>query len=103
GQVDHAVKVGVDLRAEIVVLELLEGYGMAEARVIDQHIEPPEPVQRSLYRGPRGQRIGDVEREWVSPIAEAFDQVGQLAGVARGGDNAVARGQGRLDDLAAEA
>ena len=61
GDIDRAEQGGLDLRPELLRAELLEEPGVEVARVVDQHIDPSEPVHGRLDGGRSARRVGDVE------------------------------------------
>ena len=87
--VDRAEQRGLDLCAEVLGGDFLKEPSVEVARVIDQCIDPSEPVDGCLDRGIGANRVGDVEPDGQYVVA------GLIAGVtARGcasSDNGVAQ------------
>ena len=74
-RVDHAEVVGVEERADLGVLALLDRGEVAVAGVVDQHVDPAEGL---LGRGDRARDlglVGDVERDGERAVAEVGDEV----------------------------
>ena len=51
GDVDRTEQGGLDLRPELLRAELLEEPGVEVAGVVDQHVDPAEPVDGRLDGG----------------------------------------------------
>jgi hypothetical protein len=66
--------------------------------VVEQHVDPAEPIDRGLHRGARAVRVGDVElddQQVVSPTERISDDLR----IAPGGDDRVAGGQRSLGEI----
>ena len=95
GDVVDAPEVGLELGAEVVVVDGLDRRDVGVARVVDDHVDTPEAGD-APPRSPHGlRRVGDVERERQHAVAVLGDQASRLFGAARGRDDAVARGERR--------
>ena len=88
---------------ERLVLDQVEG---GDARVVAQHVDPPEPIERHLRQSFDGCRIGDVDGhgERVGTVAaQTFgDRLG-FATVEVGEHDRGARGRECLGERAADA
>jgi hypothetical protein len=51
---------------------LLEGSGVAITGVVNQHVEAAKGIEREVDRVPRGNLIGDVERDRTNPVSIAL-------------------------------
>ena len=102
GDVDRTEQGGLDLRPELLWGELLEEPGVEVARVVDQHIDPAEPVHARLdgRLGARG--VGDV-KSYHDEVGVCSEHEGDLLGVTAGGNDCVTGGQGGLGDVDAHA
>jgi hypothetical protein len=100
--VDDAVEVGLDLRAEVGRIGLLDRRAVGVTRVVDDDVEPAERLHRGPDRELRGLRVGDVERDRAQPVAVAVDEVGELLRSPRGRDDPIALRERRQRDLPAE-
>jgi len=85
--------VAFDLCPEVRRGDFLEEPGVEVAGVVHQDVDPAEPVHGCLDGGGRVGGVGDVEldREEVLVVA---DGLGELFGVAAGGDHGVAGWRG---------
>jgi hypothetical protein len=99
GHVDPAEQVGLDLGAEVVAGDVLDGGEVGVAGVVDDHVEPSEPVDGRSHRRLGGREVGDVERERVDAIAVTGFEVVELLRLARGRKHLVARRQRRRGDF----
>ena len=90
---DRAEQGGLDLRPEVLGAELLEEPGVEVARIVDQHVDAAEPVDGGAGRRPGRRRVGDVQRDDQEIVVRAERGADPL-GVAAGGDDGVAGGQG---------
>ena len=52
--------------------DLLERSGVAITGVVNQHIEAAKGIEREVERVPRGNLIGDVERDRTNPVSIAL-------------------------------
>jgi hypothetical protein len=102
GDVDRTEQGGLDLRPELLRGKLLEEPGVEIASIVDQHINPAEPVHARLDSGlgPRG--VGDV-KSYHDEVVVCAEHEGDLLGVAAGGDDSVTGSQGRIGDVDAHA
>jgi hypothetical protein len=91
GDVDRTEEGGLDLRPEILRAELLEEPGVEIARVVDQHINPAEPVDACLDGGLGARGIGDVKSD-DDEVVVCAEHGDDLPGVAAGGDDGVTGG-----------
>jgi hypothetical protein len=101
--VDHAPEVRLDLRAEVLVGEVLDRVDVRVARVVDEHVEAPESVDGGLDRGIGLRAVGHVEGDGARPVGKPVDEIGELVGVARRRNELVACFQDGLGEGAAEA
>jgi hypothetical protein len=102
GDVHRAEQGGLDLRTEALRADLLEKPGVEIAGIVDQHVDPPEPVDGCLDGRLRVGGIGDVELDGQEVIVLAQGR-GDGAGVAGGGDHSVAGRQCGPGDIDAHA
>ena len=102
GDVDDAIEIRVDLRAEVVERDVLGRVGVGVAGVVDEHVDAAERVDclgdcaRGLFR------LRHVERHRADAIAVRVDQRAEIAGLAGRRDDAVPRGERGLDERTAE-
>ena len=95
-------QVGLDLRAHLLGGELLEEAGQEAAGVVEQHVDTAEALDGNGHGVLGGVGVGHVKDgdEQVLVLAEGrADGVG----VAAGGHDVVAGGQGRAGELDAHA
>ena len=102
GDVHRAEQQRLDLVADLFGAEFLEEAGVEVARVVDQHVDPAEPRDGGLDRGLGVLGAGDVELHGEQVVVVA-DRRRDLRGIAAGGDDGVAGGQGGLGDVDAQA
>ena len=98
GEVDRAEEGGLDLRPERLRAQLLEEAGVEVARVVDQHVDPAEPLDRSRHGRLSLRGIGDVELDRQEVVVFS-DRRADLLGVSSGGDDRVTSGQRGLGDV----
>ena len=102
GDVDRAEEGGLDLRPELLRGELLEEPGVEIAGVVDQHVDPAEPVHGRLDGGLSAGGIGDVKSD-DEEVVVCSEHGADLLEVAAGGDDGVTGGQGGFGDVDAHA
>jgi hypothetical protein len=66
---------GLDLRARLVLGQLLDGAELAVTRVVDHHVEAAEVLVHLLHRGEVGGAVGHVERDRQHQVSIRVDQV----------------------------
>ena len=84
GDVQRAEQVGLDLGAEVLGADLLEEPGVEVAGVVDQHVDPAEPVDGGLHG-----RLG-VGRVVTSSVTASRSSCAPIAGATRSGSRPVA-------------
>ena len=82
--------------------DLLEEPGVEVAGVVDQHVDPPEPLHGRSGGRLGGGRVGDVELDGQQVLVLAQGRC-DSAGVAPGGDHGVTGGERGLGDVGAHA
>ena len=82
--------------------DLLEEAGVEVAGVVDQHVDPAEPLDGGVDGGLRAGGVGDVERDGQQVVVRT-DRGADPLGVAAGGHDRVPGGQGRPGDVHAHA
>jgi hypothetical protein len=102
GDVDRAEQGGLDLGPELLRAQLLEEAGVEVARVVDQRVDPAEPVDRSPHGRSRVGGIGDVQLD-RQEVVMFPDGRADLLGVPSRGDDCVTSGQRRLGNVDAQA
>jgi Kef-type K+ transport system membrane component KefB len=102
GDVDGAEQGGLDLGPEVLGADLLEEPGVEVAGVVDQHVDAAEPFDGSRDGRLGVGGVGDVELDGQEVVVRAERGADPL-GVASGGDDGVAGGQGGLGDVDAHA
>ena len=102
GDVERAEEVGLHLRPELGVADLLEVAGVEVAGVVDEHVDPSEPLDGRIDGGLSGGGVGDVEGDGEQVVVLAEGR-GDLGGVAGGGDDGVAGVEGGLGQVDAHA
>jgi hypothetical protein len=102
GDVDRTEQGGLNLRPELLRGELFEETGVEVARVVDQHIDPAEPVHAGLDGGLGAGGVGDV-KSYDDEVVVCAEHGGDLLGVAAGGHDGVTDSQGGLGDVDAHA
>ncbi|GGQ19825.1 hypothetical protein GCM10010140_57740 [Streptosporangium pseudovulgare] len=101
GHVDEGEDVQVEQRAGLGVADLLQRAEQATACVVDQHVDPAEPVDGGLDGGRDGRAVGDVEGDGEH-VAGFGEIVGNAGRVADRDDDVVVLGEGGAGDLGAE-
>ena len=101
GDVDRAEEGGLDLRPELLRAQLLEEAGVEVARVVNQHVDPAEPVDRSRHSRLGVGGIGDIQLD-RQQVVLLSDRSTDLPGVPSGGDDLVTSGQRSLGDVDAQ-
>jgi hypothetical protein len=76
---------------------------VAESRIVDEHVEPPEGIERNLDSGLCGNRIDDIQRHGANLFAMLLEQLSQLPRIASRRNHTVTRAQRSLHDIAAQA
>jgi hypothetical protein len=61
GDVDYAEQVRLDLRAERGEVGFLDGRDVAVPGIVDEHVDPTEPLRRGLDRPARACLVTDNE------------------------------------------
>ena len=74
----------------------------APARVVDEHVNPAEALERPGNGGLRRRRVGDVERRGEQALVRS-ELRGERARVARGRDDRVPALERELGEVAPEA
>jgi transcriptional regulator with XRE-family HTH domain len=102
GHIQRAEEVGLHLLAQLVLAGHFKEAGIEVTGVVDEHINAAEARDGDLGGGDGCCRVGDIEGqgEEVLVLAECL---GDLRGVAGGGDDGVAGGEGRLGHVDAHA
>jgi hypothetical protein len=99
---ERAEEVRLHLGADLGLGELLDGAEVPEARVVDHHVQPAEPVGGPADRLEHRPPVSDVEAERQQCVAVAGDEVVEGAGIARGGGDQVPAPECRLGPDAPE-
>src|SRR5215470_9437811 len=102
GHVDDTIEVGVHHRLESLRAQLLERCDIAVARVVHHDIETPEGVDRNLHSSMGRALVGHVEGHGANVISILLNEVFELARIAGRRDQAVARCEHSLRDVAAQ-
>jgi hypothetical protein len=98
GDVHGAEQGGLDLGPDVLGADLLEEPGVEVAGVVDQHVDAAEPFDGGA-RGVLGVGgVGDVELDGQEVVVRSERRADPL-GVASGGDDGVADGQGGRGDV----
>jgi hypothetical protein len=103
GHPERAEHVGVELGADVLFAELLNHSVQADAGVVDDDVQAPEPLVGPLYGRGHGGLVRDIQRQRQDLVAVRGDQIGQGIGVAGGRCDLVAARQCRIGEPAAEA
>src|SRR5215203_2478964 len=101
GHVDRAEQRGLDLGPELLRAQLLEEAGVEVACVVDQHIDPAEPVDRSRHGRLSVGRVGDVQLD-RQEVATLSDRRADPLRVPSGGGHRVTSRQRGLGDVDAQ-
>jgi len=102
GDVHRAKHRGLDLCPEVLGSDLLKENGAKVARIVDEDVDPVEPVDGGA-RGVLGVgEAGDVELDGQEVVASSESR-GDSLRVAPGADDGVTRGQGSLHNVDAQA
>jgi hypothetical protein len=84
-------EVGLELGTEVLIISGLDGRDVGVASVVDDDVEPAEPLARLVDGRPRGGGVGDIQGQRVSAIRVGRDEVVQLLWPACGGGDSIAR------------
>ncbi len=79
GHPERAEHVGLELRADLRLGDLLDHAEVPVAGVVDDDVQPPEALVGTLDGGEIGVAVGDVERDRQDRVAVLGDQVVELA------------------------
>ena len=93
GHPQRAKQVGLDLRASLLLADLLDCAEQTVTGVVDRDIDAPEPLVCLLNRGIDRPFVPDVERERQKPVAVFHLQLIERADIAGRGGHAVAARQ----------
>jgi hypothetical protein len=96
GDVDHAPEVSLDLGAEVVLREVLDGVDVGIAGVVDENVQPAEGVGRCLDRLGGLPAVGHVKSNRPGAPGVPLDEILELVRIAGCGDDILAGGQSRL-------
>uniref|UniRef100_A0A1I7Y3H1 Uncharacterized protein n=1 Tax=Steinernema glaseri TaxID=37863 RepID=A0A1I7Y3H1_9BILA len=88
GEVDHAEQIGLDLGAKIIGGDVLERLDMAEAGVVDQHIQPAKTAHGLGHGVPCLLFVGHVQFERGQVGAVLRLQLDEACDVACSGQHA---------------
>jgi hypothetical protein len=102
GDVDRAKEGGLDLGPELLRAQLLEEPGVEVARVVDEHVDPAEPVDRSRHGRLCVGGLGDVQLD-RQEVVMLPNRRADLLGVPSSGDDRVISRQRGLGDVDAQA
>src|SRR5215472_1559361 len=102
GHVDDTIEVGVHHCLESLRAQLLERCDIAVARVVHYDIEMPEGVDCHPHGSMSCVLLGHVQRHGANVIAILLNEVFELARIAGRRDQAVARCEHSLRDVAAQ-
>ena len=103
GDVQRAEQVGLDLRPEVLGGDLLEEPGVEVAGVVDQHVDAAEPFDGGLHGRLGVGGVGDVELDDQQVVVPRRRPGLTRVGVAAGGHDRVAGGEGGPGDVDAHA
>src|SRR6202040_3293112 len=98
-RVNHAVEARVHDRLEVLCAYLLEWRNQPIARIVDQHIHPPEGVHRYLYGSLCRGLVAHFERNGLHPLTVLRHERRQFLRSTRSGYHAVTCRQRRLGDV----
>ena len=101
--VDDAPEVGLDLSAEVILREVLDGVDVGIAGVVDENVQPAEDVGCCLDRGGCLRAVGHGKANRFGTAGIAPDEILKLVRVSGCGDDILASGQRRLGQRAAKA
>src|SRR3954469_7357602 len=96
GEVDDAPEVGLDLGAEVVLREVLDGVDVRIAGVVDENVQPAEGVGRCLDRRGCLRAVGHVKSNGPGAAGVALDEIPKLVRISGCRDDILAGGQRRL-------
>jgi hypothetical protein len=96
--VHRAEQVRADLTFDLLLADLLKKARLEVARVVDEHIDPPEALPRRLDGVLRADGVGDVELHHERLVVSA-DRSTYILDVAASGHDRVPCGEGGLGEL----
>src|SRR6266545_4442669 len=102
GDVHRAEQARRQLPLDLLGRQLLEVAGIEVGGVVDQHVDAAEALDGGLHHCLGVGTAGDVELD-DQQVVRLADGIRHGVGVAAGGDDGVAGGEGRLRDLDAHA
>ena len=102
GDVDRTEEGGLDLCPELLWAQFLEEAGVEVARVVDQHVDPAEPVDCRRYGRLSVGGIGDVQLD-RQEVVILTDCRADLLGVPSRSDDRMTSGQRGPGDVDAQA
>ena len=103
GDVNDPPEVGLDLGAEVVLREVLDGVDVGIAGVVDEDVQPAERVGRGLDRRGCLRAVGHVKANCPGAAGVPLDEVLNLVRISGCGDDILAGGQRRLGQGTAKA
>ena len=81
---EHAVHVRAERAFELFLGHVLDARArMLFARVVHEHVEPPEPLDRARHRVVRLPSVADVAHDRLATPAGLLDQLLRMRGVGR--------------------
>ena len=101
GDVDEAEHIGAELRLELLRRAFLKRAEQRIAGIVDQHVDPPEPLDRGLEARGRLAGLGEHRAPWRAGCQRNRAPLRRI-GIAPGGDHLVACRQGRFGDFCAD-
>src|SRR3954451_4356327 len=87
---------GLDLGAEVVLREVLDGVDVGITGVVDENVQPAEGVGRCLDRRGCLRAVGHVKSNGPGAAGVALDEILKLVRISGCGDDILAGGQRRL-------
>lgn len=92
---ERSEHVGLVHRADRGVVGFLDGGEQSGAGVVDQDVDPAEPLDRCVYGRLDALRVGHVQRRGEQRVAGVGKLLADGFGLPRGGDHLVAAWRGR--------
>ncbi len=96
GEMIRAKEVDLELTSVFVLRQVLDGVGLGESGIVDDHVEPPEARRRFLHGRPCRRRVGDVERCDAEVVTRREER--EVLGRASRGDELLPRLEQGLGD-----
>jgi hypothetical protein len=102
GEIHHAEEIGFDLRAIVGGRHLLERDELAVTRVVDEHIELAERVEREGHGGDAGGFVGYIECGDPERVGKPGLEIVEYLDASRRGNDTVTGRERRFGDIATE-